>query len=138
MTRRAAALLLLALGLAAAAAARAQRVPGAVPLLVRFEGHVGGPTPGDRGIADLTLRHRDRTIAFRVREIWVLSGNAAGVDVLHEVEPYTPSMRVDGPPETLDRLTTASPDETLEVTGYFRRGQRLLMLSAVERPKKKR
>jgi hypothetical protein len=31
----------------------------------------------------------------------------------------------------LDRLEQASPAEPLEVTGYFRRGARMLMLSSV-------
>jgi hypothetical protein len=126
----------LALGLVAASAARADRFPGTFPLLIRVEGHRGEARPGDRGIADLTLRHRDATIAFHVREIWVLSGDAAGVDVLHEVEAYVPNMSIDGPPGVVERLRSAPPEETLELTGYFRRGQRLFMLSGVERTKR--
>jgi len=123
------------LSLVAVSVVAEARVSGTVPLVIRLEGHRGAALPGDRGIADLTFRHGEETIAFRVREIWVLAGDAAGVDVLHEVEPYTPSMSIDGPPAVLERLLAAKPDQMLELTGYFRRGQRILMLSGVE-PKK--
>jgi hypothetical protein len=111
---------------------------GPKPILIRILGHVGAPRETDRKIAELTLRHVERTIDFTVDEIWVLSGDAAGVDVLHEVEQYTPSMSVSGPKEVLRRLTGASPDDPLELTGYYRRGQRMLMLSSVERAKPKK
>jgi hypothetical protein len=101
-------------------------------VLLRIQGHVGAARPGDRGVASLTLRRDRDTIAFQVDEIWVLSGDLVGLDVLHEVEPYKPNMTVDGPSALLDRLEQASPAEPLEVTGYFRRGARMLMLSSVE------
>jgi hypothetical protein len=110
---------------------------GPRPILIRIQGHVGAPREGDRKIAALTLRHGEGTIDLTVDEIWVLSGDAAGVDVIHEVEQYTPSMSVSGPKEVLGRLLGASPDDPLEITGYYRRGQRMLMLSSVERWKKK-
>src|SRR5712692_7075065 len=100
------------------------RVPAAV--LLRIEGHVGAPRSGDRGLADLTWRRGKTTIRFQVGEIWVLSGNLVGLDVLHEIEPYTPSLSLAGPAPLLDRLAAASPDEPLEITGYFRRGVRIL------------
>ena len=123
--------------LAVAAVAHAGHGSGVRPLLLRLQGHVGEARPEDRGVASLTLRHDRDTIRFQVDEIWVLSGNAAGVDVLHEVEPYEPNMSVAGPAPVLDRLQHASPDVPLEVTGYFRRGARILMLSAVEPVKRK-
>jgi hypothetical protein len=110
---------------------------GPKPILIRIQGHVGPPRESDRKIAVLTLREGKRMIDLTVDEIWVISGNAVGVDVLHEVEPYTPSMSVSGPKEVLARLNAASPDDPLELIGYYRRGQRLLMLSSVERQKKK-
>ncbi len=122
--------------LALAAVAHADSF-GPKPILVRIQGHVGAPRESDRQIAALTLRQGERTIDLTVDEIWVLSGDAAGVDVLHEVEQYTPSMSVSGPKEVVGRLTAASADDPLELTGYYRRGQRMLMLSSVEKPKKK-
>jgi hypothetical protein len=107
------------------------------PILVRIEGHVGRAREHDRNVAQLTLRERERVIDFTVDEIWVLSGDAAGTDVIHEVEQYTPSMSVSGPAEVLERLRQASPDDPLELTGYYRRGQRMLMLSSVEPRTKK-
>ena len=74
---------------------------------------------------------------FVVEEIWVLSGDVASHDVLSEVEPYTPSMWLEGPREVIDRLVDADPERLLEVTGYFRRGVRMLMLSSVEPVKTK-
>jgi hypothetical protein len=62
----------------------------------------------------------------------VLSGDLVGLDVLAEVAPYTPSMTVAGPKELLERLAASSPDRALVLTGYYRRGARILMLSAVE------
>ncbi len=112
-----------------------QVVPRAV--LIRMEGHIGAPRPGDRGLAKLTLRRDKGTIEFQVNEIWVLSGDLVGLDILHEVEPYEPNMSLAGPPEVVDRLLAASPDELLEITAYFRRGVRILTLSGVERAKKR-
>ncbi len=126
----------LALVLTIAAVSHGGRGSGVRPLLLRVRGHVGEPRPGDRGVASLVLRRDRDTIAFQVDEIWVLSGNAVGVDVLHEVAPYTPSMSLAGPPALLDLLQRASPETPLEVTGYFRRGARILMLSAVEPTKR--
>lgn len=106
-------------------------------VLLRVQGHVGAARPGDRGVASLTLRRERATIDFQVDEIWVLSGNLVGIDVLHEIEPYTPNLTLAGPPELLDRLEKAPPEQPLEVTGYLRRGARILMLSAVEPVKTK-
>ena len=105
---------------------------GRLPVQIKIEGHVGPPRPGETVIAELQLRHDRETIVFQVREIWVLSGNAAGVDVLHEVEPYKPNMTLTGPAEVVNHLVKASPDEQVDVIGYFRRGARMLMLSSIE------
>ena len=109
----------------------------AKPVLIRIQGHVGAPRPEDRKIAELKLRDGNKTIDLTVAEIWVLSGNAVGVDILHEVEQYDPNMTVSGPSDVLGRLANASPDQRLDVTGYYRRGQRMLMLSGVEPAKTK-
>jgi len=101
-------------------------------VLLRIQGHVGAARPGDRGVASLIFRRDRDSIEFQVDEIWVLSGDLVGLDVLHEVEPYKPNMTLDGPSALLDRLEQAPPEEPLEVTGYFRRGARMLMLSSVE------
>jgi hypothetical protein len=103
------------------------------PLFLRLDGHVGAPREGDRRIAELTFRRGNRTITFQLDEIRVLSGDAAGTDVLHEVEPYTPNMSVAGPREVVDAFEGASPADALRVTGYFRSGQRIFELSGVER-----
>ena len=67
-----------------------------------------------------------------------LPDEKVGLDVLHEVEPYQPSMQVSGPRSVVDRLQHARPEHRLELTGYFRRGARLLMLSGVEPAKSRR
>src|SRR5258706_11902620 len=120
------ALVVLVLIVVTAAGARANGDRLSSPVLLRIEGHVGAPRSGDRGLADLTWRRGDTTMRFQVGEIWVLSGDLVGLDVLHEVEPYTPSLSVAGPAPLLDRLAAASPDEPLEISGYFRRGARIL------------
>jgi hypothetical protein len=114
------------------------RFGGTRPLLLRLEGNVGPTSTGPRQIAELTLRRGERRLVFHVVEIWVLSGGRVGIDVLHEVEPYTPNMSVEGPRELLDRLEQAPPPLQLEVTGYFRSSQRMLMLSSVEPQKPKK
>ena len=110
--------------------ARAQ--PGPRPVLLRMEGHVGARRPEDRGLSRLTFRRGKAVFEFQVDEIWVLSGDAVGLDILAEVEPYKPSMSLAGAPELVDRLQHARPGELLEVTGYFRRGQRIFTVSGVE------
>jgi hypothetical protein len=116
---------------AAVAAGQADRGFGR-PVLLRIEGHVGSRRPEDRGLATLTLRRGESVTEFQVNEIWVLSGDAVGLDILAEVEPYDPSMQIAGPGRVLDHLQHAKPEEPLELIGYFRRGVRILMLSAVE------
>jgi hypothetical protein len=128
--------LAIALG-AALLATGADAREGTRPLLLRLQGNVGPASTGPRQIAELTLRRGRGTITFHVDEIFVLSGGRVGIDVLHEVEPYTPNMTVEGPRELLDRLEHAPPELPLEVTGYFRSGQRMLMLSSVEPRKPK-
>ena len=108
------------------------------PLLLRFEGHVGAPREGDRNIFELTMRREDRIIRFAIDEVWVLSGDALGMQVLDELRPYDPNVSVAGPREVVDRLVHADPKDRLEVTGFLRVGQRILQLSAVERLQKKR
>src|SRR5512147_573008 len=103
------------------------------PLLLRFEGHVGAPREGDRNIFELTMRREDRIIRFAIDEVWVLSGDALGMQVLDELRPYDPNVSVAGPREVVDRLVHADPKDRLEVTGFLRVGQRILQLSAVER-----
>ncbi len=119
--------LLLAAALMAASFAHAGFGVGQQTALVRIQGHVGVPREDDRTIAHFTLRRSEATIDFTVDEIWVLSGNLVGLDIVNEVEPYTPSMTVSGPAKVLDRLSTAPPDEKLEINGYYRRGARLLI-----------
>jgi hypothetical protein len=130
--------LALALALAVALVATgADAREGTRPLLLRLQGNVGPDSTGPRQIAELTFRRGRATITFHVEEIFVLSGGRVGLDVLHEVEPYTPNMTVEGPRELLDRFEHAAPGLQLEVTGYFRSGQRMLMLSSVEPRKPK-
>jgi hypothetical protein len=132
-------LLVIALLLAPAVGDARRLGAGTRPLLLRIEGHVGGPREGDRKIAELTMRRGDAIITFQVDEIWVLSGDAVGLDVLHEVEPYKPNMQVTGPPPVVDRFAQADPAQPLTVLGFFRGGQRILELSSVEPlPPKKR
>jgi hypothetical protein len=126
--------------LLAPAAGQARRFgAGTRPLVLRIEGHVGAPREGDRKIAELTMRRADAIITFQVDEIWVLSGDAVGLDVLHEVEPYKPNMQVTGPGPVVDRLAHADPAQPLAVIGFFRSGQRILELSSVDplQPKKR-
>jgi hypothetical protein len=112
--------------------AHADRIDLHRPISIKIQGHVGPPRGGETVIAELTLRKSHATIRFQVREIWVLSGDAMGVDVLHEVEPYTPNMMLAGPAEVVDRLANGTSDELVDVVGYFRRGSRLFSLSSVE------
>src|SRR5512138_889753 len=94
-----------ALALVVATVARAGLGEGALqPVLLRLQGHVGAPRPGDRGVASLTLRRGDVTIDFQVDEVWVLSGGMLGNEVLAEVAPYTPNVSLAGPAPVLDRL----------------------------------
>lgn len=126
--------LALVLGVAAPAPAMLPRRP----ILLRIEGHVGAPREGDRTLASLNLRRGKAKIPLTVTEIWVLSGDAVGMDVLAEVEQYDPAMSVDGPKDVLARLAAAKPEEPLELLGYFRSGQRMLMLSSVGPQKQKK
>ena len=124
----------LAVGLVIAGVAQASRER---PVVLRMRGHVGAVRDGDRQIAELTMRRGDTTLTFQLNEIWVLSGGVASHDILSDVEGYKPSMSLSGPREVVTKLVEAAPDALLDVTGYFRRGQRMFMLSAVEPAKAK-
>jgi hypothetical protein len=46
-------------------------------------------------------------------------------------------MSLSGPPEVLAKLERLRPDERVQITGFFRFGQRLFSLSAIEPVKRK-
>jgi len=105
--------------------------------LIRLVGH-----PGPRGerapAAELTLDVRGQAITFQAERVDVLRGNVLGADVLAELAPNRPSLRVYGSAPVLDKLRAATADDQVEITGYHRPGSRDLLVSDVTvKPAKK-
>lgn len=98
--------------------------------LLRLVGHPGAPAKRSAA-AGLTLDVRGRTIRFQVERIDVLKGNVLGADVLAEVSPYNPSLRLRGATPILGRLETSTARDEVQITGWHRPGSRDLLVSDI-------
>ena len=120
----------LLLAIPAPAAERPSGEVSAVRLL-RFVGHPGGP--GKRtAAAALTLDVRGRTIRFQVERVEVLKGDVLGAEVLAELSPYNPSLRLRGAPPILAKLEASTAHDEVQITGWHRAGSRDLLVSDIQ------
>jgi hypothetical protein len=103
--------------------------PSAVRL-IRLVGHPGAAgkrTPAAR----LTLEVRGRTIPFQAERVDVLKGNVLGADVLAEIAPRRPSLRLRGAPPVVAKLEGSTANDEVEIVGYHRPGSQDLMVSDI-------
>jgi hypothetical protein len=127
-----------ALGLvlaALASATRADEPPSTETSAVRLIRLVG--RPGDPGgprvaAASLTLEVGTRTIPFQAERVDVLRGNLLGADVLAEISPYRPSLRLNGVPDVLRKVETSTAQDEVEISGWQRPGSRWFLVSDVK------
>jgi hypothetical protein len=103
--------------------------PSAVRL-IRLVGHPG--TRGKRAAAaELTLDVGRSRIPFQAERVDVLRGNVLGGDVLAEIAPRRPSLRLRGARAVLAKLEAATARDEVDIIGYHRPGSQDLLVSDV-------
>jgi hypothetical protein len=100
---------------------------------IRLAGRVGPPMPGRTPAAELELAADDARMRFQVEETLVTRGKRLGADVLAELAPYHPSLRLHGPAELLKEVASARAGDWLEITGQYRSGSRELNVTRARR-----
>ena len=103
------------------------------PDLVELTGHVGKPAAGETGGWNISLGAGFSPIVydFHLSGMRILNSGRLPLSVLSQLEPYRPTFFVFGGVDELAVLATATPSQTLVITGYRRRGTRNLMVTAL-------
>jgi hypothetical protein len=71
---------------------------------------------------------------FAMTNIIVLSaGNVSGPDIMAAIQPLHPNMILNGDPPLLEKISTAQPNQYLQITGYTAFGPQRLLVTNVER-----
>ena len=71
---------------------------------------------------------------FAMTNIIVLSaGPVSGPDIMAAIQPLHPNMILDGDASLLDRISTAQPNQYLQITGYTAFGPQRMLVTSVER-----
>ena len=96
--------------------------------LIRLDGRLGAPQPGDKGTTDLRLEALGTTYRVQLSRLEVLTGpSRLSADILSAVQPYRPSFFLRGAEAMLQRLHDAKPNDRVTVTAYYRGGRDLLV-----------
>ena len=123
-----------ALMAAAASAQRWERGSLEPPDLVELTGHVGKPAPGETGGWDISLGVglSPTVYEFHLNGMRILNSGRLPLTVLSQLEPYKPTFFLFGNPEQRAALETATPADTVVITGYRRVGSRNLMVTGLQ------
>ncbi len=71
---------------------------------------------------------------FALMNIIVLTpGEVSGPDILAAVQPIHPNFIFNGDPEILERISTAQPNQLLQIIGYTAFGPQRILVTNVER-----
>jgi hypothetical protein len=71
---------------------------------------------------------------FALMNIIVLSpGAVSGSDILAAMQPIRPNIIFNGSREQLDEISTAQPNQYLQIVGYTVDGPRRILIQSVER-----
>ena len=112
-----------------AADAAAQRFD--IPKLIRITGHVGDPLPTDQGAEDWYFGYKDTQIRFQCTNLKVLSDATLPASIIAHVDIYRPNFMLFGDPRLIDKIQTATPNQTVQFTGYYRRVSRDILVNDV-------
>lgn len=112
-----------------AEAAAAQRFD--IPKLIRITGHVGDPLPTDKGAEDWYFGYKDTQIRFQCLDLKVLSDATLPGSIVAHVDLYRPNFMLFGDPKLMAKLQTATPNETVQIVGYYRRVGRDILVNEV-------
>ena len=71
---------------------------------------------------------------FAMTNIIVLSaGPVSGPDIMAAIQPLHPNMILDGDASLLDKISTAQPNQYLQITGYTAFGPQRMLVTSDER-----
>ena len=71
---------------------------------------------------------------FAMTNIIVLSaGPVTGPDIMAAIQPLHPNMILDGDASLLEKISTAQPNQYLQITGYTSFGPQRMLVTTVER-----
>lgn len=101
------------------------------PELVKLVGTWGPPVEGHVAAEDLTLELGGQTARFQVDDAAIIQGDRMGSEFLTEVAQYKPALRLQGPPELLQKLREAAPGTKVTVSGYRHLGGRTFLVGDV-------
>ena len=121
--------IVLTVGLGLTTAADAERF--AIPKLIRMTGHVGDPLPTDVGAEDWYLGYKDKQFRFQCEHLKVLSDATLPASIVAHVDIYRPNFTLYGDPKLMEKLDTATPNQTVQITGYYRRSSRDILVNDV-------
>jgi hypothetical protein len=104
-----------------------------VPRLLRISGPVEVAAPATHGDwRDLIVQVG--TTRYRIAEakITVVRGGLLGSEVHDDVRPFDPGFYLRGPADLLAKIRPTTAAETVVITATYHRGERNLLVSAVE------
>lgn len=105
------------------------------PVEVKIQGYIDASEEQVQPWAMLDVwiaRPPDRR--FALTNIIVLSpGAVSGGDVLAAIRPIRPNFIFDGTPELLETISTAQPNQYLQIVGYLAFGPRRILVKSVDR-----
>ena len=99
--------------------------------IIRVVGHPGA-AHGRTAAAEITLEVGSRTIPFQAERVDVLRGDVLGADVLAEISPYKPSLRLVSSERFVRMLEMSTAWDTVTITGYQRPGSREFLVSSLD------
>lgn len=71
---------------------------------------------------------------FAMTNIIVLSaGPVSGPDIMAAIQPLHPNMILDGDASLLEKISTAQPNQYLQITGYTAFGPQRMLVTSVDR-----
>ena len=105
------------------------------PIQVRIEGYIDATEQqvNPWAMFDIWLE-RAPGRRFALTNLIVLSpGNVSGPDIFAAVQPLHPNIILNGEPALLEKISTALPNQYLQITGYTAFGPQRILIIRVER-----
>lgn len=115
---------------ALAGPAAAIRMRSTRPIQIRTVGYIGAthdPLPE----VTLVLSHPGGPTRFNVTKLRILTGDVSPANVITALQPYKYRLQLRGPDELRRKLSAAEPSDQVEIIGFIRIAERLLMASAI-------
>lgn len=105
------------------------------PVQVRIEGYIDATEQQTNAwmMLDVWLE-RPPGRRFALMNIIVLSaGDVSGPDIMAAIQPLHPNLILNGDAPLLEKISTAQPNQYLQITGYTAFGPQRILVTNVER-----